>query len=259
MRALFANPVNAGPFTHVSAGLKLICTLVVAVLALSLSGLAGQLMLVALTTLYALGLKRFKLLLGLYAALIVMTLIALGFTYVIGLVSPHMASNKTSGLIIPFLRSVSMMNTVLVLALSTKVQDLLDTLERWHCPFWLFFPVSVMLRFIPTFFHDINQVWETLKIRGWPLGFRMLLTHPLAFTRLVLIPVLFRALKTADNLGVAAELKGIGLGGRTLRSPTGRSRTETLAWTGLIVATFAVVLVDVWLAPYLPTFAASMH
>ena len=63
-----------------------------------------------------------------------------------------------------------MMNVVMVLALTTRVEDLLGTLERLHLPFVVFLPAVVMLRFIPTFTNDIRQVWETLRIRGWPMG-----------------------------------------------------------------------------------------
>ena len=72
-----------------------------------------------------------------------------------------------------------MMNVVMVLALTTRVEDLLGTLERLHLPFVVFLPAVVMLRFIPTFTNDIRQVWETLRIRGWPMGPVMITTHPI--------------------------------------------------------------------------------
>ena len=109
-----------------------------------------------------------------------------------------------------------MMNVVMVLALTTRVEDLLGTLERLHLPFVVFLPAVVMLRFIPTFTNDIRQVWETLRIRGWQMGPVMITTHPILSARLLFTPILFRALKSSETLGIAAELKGIGTAHRTV-------------------------------------------
>ncbi len=260
MQALFAKArVQGGPLVGLSAGVKLIITAVAAVLALAVSGIAGQTVLLLASTLYAALMKRYKLLLGLFAAMAVMAIVALGLAVALDAVLPGMGGNKTSGLLIPFMRGISMMNTVFVLALTTKVQDLLNTLERWHCPFWIFFPISVMLRFIPTFFHDIEQVWETLKIRGWPMGARMMLLHPLMSMRLLFVPVLFRALKTSEVLGVSAELKGVGVGYHAAkRSATRVARADRWALLGVAATVALVVVGEITLAPYLPAVTRAM-
>lgn len=46
----------------------------------------------------------------------------------------------------------------------------------------------------------------------------MLTLHPILSARLILAPILFRALKSSETLGVAAELKGMGARQRTIRS-----------------------------------------
>ena len=142
-----------------------------------------------------------------------------------------------------------MMNVVMALALTTRVEDLLLTLERMKLPFCIFLPTAVMLRFIPTFANDIKQVWETLRIKGWPLGPAMLTLHPILSARLILAPILFRALKSSETLGVAAELKGMGARKRTIRSDGVRLCSADWRVLGLIfVTTAAVICCEVWFA-----------
>lgn len=131
MQDLFAKkrvPVT-GPLAELGAGTKLLVTVVTAIVALCASGLAGQVILCVMTAVYAFMLRRPKLLLGLYLMMLVMSILALLFAMGVGAIMPAMGSNKTGGLIIPFLRGVSMMNVVLVLAMTTRVEDMLSTME----------------------------------------------------------------------------------------------------------------------------------
>ena len=86
---------------------------------------------------------------------------------------------------------------------------MLSALESMHLPFFLFLPMAVIIRFIPTFSNDIQQVWEALKIRGVRPSVANFFRHPIMMMRLLVAPVIFRSLKTAEQLGIAAELKGI--------------------------------------------------
>lgn len=90
-----------------------------------------------------------------------------------------------------------------------------------------------MLRFIPTFLNDIKQVGETLKIRGYRMTMGGVLRHPVMMLRLLFTPLLFRSLRTSEELGVAAELKGLE-SGCTL-SPYRRPEWK-FADTALVVA-----------------------
>ena len=113
-----------------------------------------------------------------------------------------------------------------------------------HLPFVITLPSTVMIRFIPTFAHDVSQVWETLKIRGWQLNFTMLCTHPFLCARLIFTPILFRALKSSEALGVAAELKGLdrGLGNRASRAFSSEEKLCSLDWLTLGMGVFSVLL-----------------
>ena len=217
MRALFAKGAHeSSVLRRLDARTKLGITALTAVLAVCTGGVVAQGVLFVVTLGYALLLRRPALLACLYALMAVMLLAALGCTALLSQFMPALSGFSVKALVIPLLRGASMMNVVMALALTTRVEDLLSTLEHLRLPYAVFLPAAVMLRFIPTFADDIRQVWETLRIRGWPMGPKMLTRHPLLSARLLLIPVLFRALKSSESLGIAAELKGLGTAERTV-------------------------------------------
>lgn len=250
MRALFANgAAQSSVLRKLDARTKLTVTAATALLTVASSGMLAQLVIFAVTLVYVLLLKRPGLVAVLYALMAAMmaiaALCALGFQSWM----PGLGGLNAKMLLIPFLRGLSMMNVVMALALTTRVEDLLLTLERMKLPFCVFLPTAVMLRFIPTFANDIKQVWETLRIKGWPLGPAMLTLHPILSARLILAPILFRALKSSETLGVAAELKGMGARKRTVRSDGVRLCSADWRLLGLIfVTTAAVICCEVWFA-----------
>ncbi len=241
MRVLFAKTDDTNMMRRLDARTKLAVTLATAILAVACSGVVAQGVLFLATLVYVLLLKRPGLLAVLYGAMAVMMAVAAGCSAVIEALAPGLGGLSVKSLVIPFLRGLSMMNVVMVLAMTTRVEDLLTTLERMRLPFCLFLPAAVMLRFIPTFTHDIRQVWETLKIRGWPMGMGMLTRHPILSSRLLLAPILFRALKSAETLGTASELKGLGTAERTLM-PDLRTMTtlDARILSALVLTTAAV-------------------
>lgn len=183
MRALFAKGADSSVLKFLDARTKLAVTLVVAILTVACSGVISQIVIFASTLVYALYLKRPGLLAVLYGLMAVMMAIAALFGLLLEEWLPAMGGITLRALFVPFMRGLSMMNVVMVLAMTTRVEDLLATLERIRLPFCIFLPTAVMLRFIPTFTNDIRQVWETLRIRGWPVGPVMMTCRPLLCAR----------------------------------------------------------------------------
>lgn len=259
MQALFARTPGEGSILrHIDARTKLAVTLATALATVCCSGFVSQLVLFASTLIYALLLRRAGLLTVLYALMAVMMALSAGCGLLLGHFAPMLGGVTLRSLVIPFLRGLSMMNAVIVLAMTTRVEDLLATLERIRLPFCVFLPTAVMLRFIPTFASDIKQVWETLKIKGWPLGPAMLTFRPLLSARLILAPILFRALKSSETLGVASELKGLGSAKRTIRAD-GRTFTSLDAriLSAIILAVILVVFAELCLHDLWMPAAAS--
>ena len=157
---------------------------------------------------------------------------------------------------IPFLRGLTMMNVILPLAFSTRIQSVLGALQSMRLPFCIYLPAAVMLRFIPTFANDIRQVWESVRIRGWKLGPVACVIHPFFAMRLLLSPILFRTLKTSDELGIAAEMKGLGL--RARMTPY-RESVWSRADTWLMVTTILVIAAAIALEIAFPGAVRGPH
>ena len=224
---------------------KLILILIGAIASVAFSDLYAQLTLFAATFCLALTLRKPALLLVLYGFMAFMMAIAVFCTLLLSQFIAALADFAVPKLVVPFLRGLTMMNLVVGLAMTTKIEQIMQALSALRLPFLLTLPSTVMIRFIPTFANDVIQVWETLKIRGWQMNFKMLCCHPLLSARLVFTPILFRALKSSESLGVAAELKGLDRGFRSSRQAYAASkdfhekRAQRLIWvlTALVLIT----------------------
>ena len=83
-----------------------------------------------------------------------MSLLAMGCAFGMSLLIPSMPAFSAVSLVVPFLRMATMLNVILPLAFSCRVQSLLTALKSLRLPFCLYLPAAVMIRFIPTFLHD---------------------------------------------------------------------------------------------------------
>lgn len=216
MRALSAADTFAQPFASgcglggVDVRAKIAVSLMASLSTMALSSLQAQLVLFALSLAYAFAMRRVKILVIGYALCVAMLIVAAGCGWLMHVLFSALPPVSLSALTVPFLRIATMLNVILPLAFSCRVQGLLTSLKSLHLPFVIYVPAAVMIRFIPTFLHDIRQVVETLRIRGYRLTPREALRHPLFMARLLFTPILFRSLKTSEELGIAAELKGLG-------------------------------------------------
>ena len=161
---------------------------------------------------YAAMLKRPWILLIIYAVVALMWFAAIGMTMGMHALWPKSPPVELHQLVAPFLRTVVMINVALALALSSRIQSVLATLKALRLPFCIYVPLAVMIRFLPVFIEDIRQISECIRTRGLRLSPVGLVTKPLLTIRLLLIPLLFRSLRSSDELGMAAELKGLGRG-----------------------------------------------
>lgn len=216
---------------------RMFVTLFASVMTIVISTFEGQAVLFASSLPYVLSVRRYRAVALSYAAMLVMMALAALFTWGISRLAPAMPFSFRS-LAVPFLRGAVMLNVILPLALTCRIQELLTALKGLHLPFCIYIPGAVMIRFIPTFMHDIRQVSETLRIRGYDLGFGEMFRHPLMMLRLLFTPLLFRSLRTSEELAVAAELKGLEAGSRfvPLRSPVWKGRDSLLVLLALAAA-----------------------
>ncbi len=212
-----------------------------------ISSIEGQIILFVTSFLYALSIRRYKAVFIAYVFMAIMIVIASLFTYGFSLLLPSMPFS-INGVLVPFLRGIVMLNVVLPLALTCRIQALLTALKSLRLPFCIYIPGAVMIRFIPTFMNDIKQVSETLKIRGYNLSFGEMCRHPLMMLRLMFTPLLFRSLRTSEELGMAAELKGLDANSRFVpfRDTAWTNKDTILLLLAVLVSAIALTYHFMW-------------
>jgi len=251
---IFMRHGDAKGLEHINTLAKMIISLVASVITIIFSSPLGLLSLFAFSLLYAFFLPQLKVLFFAYIIAVCMFMVAMFFSYLLSLVIP--IPFNTGGIAVPFLRLLIMLNVILPLAFSTRIQNILTTLKSLRLPFCIYLPAAVMIRFIPTFLYDIKQVAETLKIRGYSMTIGETMRHPLTMMRLLFTPLLFRSLRTSEDLGIAGELKGI-------NADTVMSKYKTEAWnrrdTLLLCFMVFALVVSCLIEIYLGTAVSGGH
>lgn len=69
--------------------------------------------------------------------------------------------------------------------------------------------MTVMLRYFPSMKNDFLTIIEAMKLKGIDTSWRGVLFHPLRMLEYVIVPMLFRSLRTSEELSCAALVKGI--------------------------------------------------
>jgi energy-coupling factor transport system permease protein len=220
---------------------RMAVSLIASAVTILISSFEGQLVLFVASLLYALSIRRFKALIVSYLFIAFMMCLATLCTWGISRLAPFLPFTFR-GLAVPFMRGLVMLNVVLPLALTCRIQDLLTALKGLHLPFCIYIPGAVMIRFMPTFINDIKQISETLRIRGYDLSLGEMFRHPLLMLRLIFTPLMFRSLRTSEDLGIAAELKGLDAHSHFVpyRSPRWTKRDTILILIALAVVVAAL-------------------
>jgi energy-coupling factor transport system permease protein len=129
---------------------------------------------------------------------------------VMGLAFQAIRDAPSSMAVNPFLRLGAMVNVVIPLAMNSGVSELLAALGRPWIPPLLKLPLMVAIRFVPTIINDLRQLKEAVLIRfQGRCGPIFWFSHPLIWWRVLIAPLIVRLIRSADDLAVAAELKGL--------------------------------------------------
>jgi energy-coupling factor transport system permease protein len=228
------------PISRLDARTKMTLCLVCSVTVIFLKGFLPLSILLAASFLYLLLLRRFRVMFIAYCAVALMSLLALLCVKLMARMIPEMSGFDLAQFLNPFLRVTILLNVVLALALSSRVQDILTALRSLRLPLFLYLPAVVTVRFIPGFLHDIRQISESLRIRGYSLHPLFISLHPLLSLRLVFVPVVVRALRSSEELAIAAELKGLGHAERMTSYRTGRLASADYWALGIAAVLVAV-------------------
>jgi len=195
-------------------------------------------MLLAASTVYVAAHGRLNVIVITYCVVLVIFAISIGCVQIMLIFWPTLGDEGLSPFVNPFLRVVVLLNVVLALAISGRIQEIMTTLRSLRLPFFIYLPATVMIRFIPSFINDVKQIAQSMKTKGYNLNIMSLTFQPLLTLRLLFVPIVIRALRSSDELSVAAELKGLGYSQyHTRLHPTkmGMADTLTIIYAALLL------------------------
>lgn len=149
----------------------------------------------------ALSATKLKTLVKVCAFFTLMMSFTFAFTALIGLFIPDLVRWNPLSLAVPYMRMLVVVFLLVSLALSTPVQSVNNNLQSLKLPGIIFIPLSVAIRFIPSFMNDCRQIKDAVRLRPHR-GIKGL-------WRGMVVPLVFRVFSSADDLSVSAELKGL--------------------------------------------------
>lgn len=91
----------------------------------------------------------------------------------------------------------------------TPMNELFGALEAMHLPKMLLIPLSVIYRYIPTIFEELRCIRESVSMRGLNHSTLNTLKHPVESMENLLVPLLGRSEKIAEELSAASICKGL--------------------------------------------------
>ena len=89
------------------------------------------------------------------------------------------------------------------------MNELITSLEKSRIPKTFIIPVTVVYRYIPTIKDEIGHIIESMKMRGFHTSLLGFVLHPMAMLENVMVPLLIRSGKIADELSAASVCKGL--------------------------------------------------
>ena len=104
------------------------------------------------------------------------------------------------------LMPIAMAATILM---SGPSGELLAALYKLHVPQSVILPFAVAARFAPTISTEIKAIFDAMRVRGVLGSAGKVLLHPLKTFEYILVPMVIRSLKVADELSASAVARGI--------------------------------------------------
>jgi len=94
-------------------------------------------------------------------------------------------------------------------ALTTSIYNMAAALEKMRVPASITLPLLIAVRFLPTLYHEQQQIREAMYIRRLYKGRTDFLKKPLMMLRYLLLPLLIRSIRMSEELAAAGETRGI--------------------------------------------------
>ena len=248
MQASFLLNSSGGFTASLDPRLKLLLCAGGSVATVAFSSAWSLMLLLAGATSLAFGATSHRMIAVVWLASSAMMLMTTTFSWFISQAVPGMFTWDLLRLSVPYLRMLVVVMLLVSLALSTPVQVMMQKLHALRLPGILSIPLCVAIRFIPTFIDDCKQIRDAARLRP-SKGLRSL-------WRGIVVPLVFRMLSSADDLAVAAELKGVTPGKTAVTAPSPLFSRRDIWVLGSALLIMATAIVIQLLGPQTPQMGA---
>ena len=90
-----------------------------------------------------------------------------------------------------------------------NISEITMALERMRLPRGIILSIAVMFRYFPSIKDDFFIIIDSMKLKGLYTSKRSAMLHPIRTMEFIIVPMLFKSLRTAEELSCAALIKGI--------------------------------------------------
>lgn len=97
----------------------------------------------------------------------------------------------------------------MILGFTTSLDRMMGAFEKLRMPKPVRYGIMVALRYLVMLEAECSSLWQGLKVRGFKITFADFFIRPMKPLKLIVIPMLIRSFKVADQMAAAAELKGV--------------------------------------------------
>lgn len=91
------------------------------------------------------------------------------------------------------------------LVTSTKINEFVAAMEKWHISQNIIIPFAVMFRFFPTLKEEYLSIKDAMRMRGIRFG-----SNPVAMLEYRFVPLIISMVKIGNELSAAAMTRGLG-------------------------------------------------
>lgn len=92
---------------------------------------------------------------------------------------------------------------------TTKVSEFVAAMRALKIPQVIVVPMTVMLRFIPTVFHELKAIVDAMRLRGVAGSGWSMMVHPLRTAEFIVVPLLATTTRISDDLAASGMLRGL--------------------------------------------------
>jgi len=200
---------NPSSINHIDPRIKLIHTLISGILLFVVRSNEGVLLNVAfmVAVLVFLNLSNCALKLAIYTA--ILFLLTKFLSYFTGGVAALIGVT-----VYIFFKFSPVVGIYYMMTKSISASELVNALEKLHLPRSITITLAVTLRFMPTIGQEMGIIKDSMKIRNIPLNLWSTLKAPIMMMEFVMVPLMMRFVKVAEELAAAAVVRGIENPGR---------------------------------------------